>query len=75
MLSNLLAGTPLRLTAFEPRDLPVLTRWYQSAAFLRLFDPHACEPMIGAQSAGYLEEQHKSKTAFVLRSGSWTATI
>jgi RimJ/RimL family protein N-acetyltransferase len=65
MVSNLLAGTHVKLTAFEPRDLPTLARWYQDAAFLRLFDADACEPKTEAQLAGYLEEQHRSKTAFV----------
>jgi RimJ/RimL family protein N-acetyltransferase len=65
MDSNLFAGTHVRLTAFEPRDLPALARWYQDAGFLRLFDADPCEPKTEAQLAGYLEEQHKSKTGFV----------
>ena len=65
MVSDPLAGTHVRLTAFEPRDLPILARWYQDAAFMRLFDAEACEPKTEAQLAGYVEEQHKSKTAFV----------
>jgi RimJ/RimL family protein N-acetyltransferase len=64
-VSNLLAGDHVRLTAFEPRDLPALARWYQDAAFMRLFDAEACEPKTEAELAGYLEKQHKSKTAFV----------
>jgi RimJ/RimL family protein N-acetyltransferase len=65
MVSDPLAGTHVRLTAFEPRDLPTLARWYQDAAFMRLFDAEACEPKTEAQLAGYVEEQHKSKTAYV----------
>lgn len=65
MVSDPLTGTHVRLTAFEPRDLPVLARWYQDAGFMRLFDAEACEPKTEAQLAGYIEAQHKSKTAFV----------
>ena len=63
--SNLLAGERIRLTAFEPRDLPELARWYQDAGFMRLFDAEAAYPKTEQQVAAYIVDQQKSKTAYV----------
>lgn len=65
MVAKLFVGEKIRLTAFEPRDLPVLTGWYQDAEFMRLFDADAAHPKTERQVAEYVEGLLKSTTAYV----------
>jgi len=65
VVAKLFVGEKVRLTAFEPRDLPVLTGWYQDAEFMRLFDAEAAHPKTERQIADAIESKQKSPTAFI----------
>jgi RimJ/RimL family protein N-acetyltransferase len=65
VVAKLFVGEKVRLTAFEPRDLPVLTCWYQDSEFMRLFDAEAAHPKTERQVAEYVDGQQRSPTAFV----------
>jgi RimJ/RimL family protein N-acetyltransferase len=63
--SNLFAAEHVRLTAFEPGDIPALARWYRDADFLRHWDAETAFPKTEKQLAEYVDGQQKSETAFV----------
>jgi RimJ/RimL family protein N-acetyltransferase len=65
MLSNLLRGDKVRLTAFNPEDLPIVTRWYQNVLFMRLLDARVAAPQTQAQLQAAIEEQQKSNTTYL----------
>jgi RimJ/RimL family protein N-acetyltransferase len=65
VVAKLFVGEKVRLTAFEPRDLAILTCWYQDAEFMRLFDAEAAHPKTERQVAEYVDGQQRSPTAFV----------
>lgn len=62
--SNLLRGNRVRLTALTADDLPVLTRWYEDAEFLRFFDSRPAFPKAQPELARWLEELQKAKNTF-----------
>ena len=64
ILSKLLHGSRVRLTALTPDDLPAIARWYQDAEFLRLYDARPAAPRTEAELARHLEEMHKSEKDF-----------
>lgn len=64
--SNLLSGARLQLTALTRNDLPTITRWYQDAQFLRLFDARPAYPQTEAALTQWLEERQKATDAFLL---------
>lgn len=63
--TNLLRGQKVRLTAVAKEDLPTITRWYEDAGFSRLFDAKPAVPKSETQWATWLEEQNKSKEAYL----------
>lgn len=63
--SNLLRGEQVRLTAVTPTDLPVLTKWWSDADFLRLYDSVPAYPKTEAQLAKRIEEGQKADTTFL----------
>ncbi|MBN1562408.1 MAG: GNAT family N-acetyltransferase [Anaerolineae bacterium] len=62
--ATLLQGERVRLTACEPRDLPLLARWYQDTDFARRFDAAPAMPKTEKQVAEYIEDQQKSPTGY-----------
>lgn len=62
---NLLRGERVRLTAVTPADLPVLTKWWADANFLRLYDSEPAYPKTEAQMAKRIEEGQKGDTTFL----------
>ncbi len=62
---GLLCGERVRLTAVTPADLPVLTKWWADADFLRLYDSVPAYPKTEAQLAKRIEEGQKGDTTFL----------
>jgi RimJ/RimL family protein N-acetyltransferase len=62
---DLLRGERVRLTAVTPTDLPVLTKWWADADFLRLYDSVPAYPKTEAQLAKRIEEGQKGDTTFL----------
>jgi RimJ/RimL family protein N-acetyltransferase len=62
---NLFAAEHVRLTAFEPGDIPALARWYRDSDFLRHWDAEAAFPKTEKQVAEFVEGQQKSEAGFV----------
>lgn len=62
---SLLVGKTVRLTAVEPRDIAAMARWHQDAQFMRLYDAAAARPKTERELHDYIDEQQKSKSAFV----------
>ncbi len=52
LMSNLLRGEKVRLTAITDQDFPMMARWYEDAEFLRLFDARPAVP----RSPDYLKQ-------------------
>ncbi len=63
--AGLLRGVSVQLSACTTADLPIIVRWHQDAAFLRLFDALPAMPKNEAALAQWLDEQHKSSNAFL----------
>jgi RimJ/RimL family protein N-acetyltransferase len=63
-LAKLLHGTKVRLTALTEDDVATMTRWYQDAEFLRLYDSRPAYPKTEAELARWLEELRKDKNTF-----------
>ena len=61
ILSKLLKGTRIRLTALTPDDLPVMARWYDDADFLRMYDARPALPKTEPELARWLEGLQKSE--------------
>ena len=64
ILSKLLHGSRVRLTALTSDDLPAIARWYEDAEFLRLYDARPAVPRTEAELARHLEEMRKSENDF-----------
>ena len=64
-LAVLLRGAHVRLTAVAPQDLPVIARWFEDAAFMRLFDAVPAAPRTVEQLTDWLGEMHKAKDGFL----------
>ena len=61
MLSELLKGTRIRLTALTSDDLPVMAHWYDDADFLRMYDARPALPKTEPELARWLEGLQKSE--------------
>ncbi len=64
-LSTLLRGKKVRLTAVTDDDIPTITRWYQDAAFMRLFDAMPARPRSIDSIKKMLEDHHTDKNIFL----------
>jgi RimJ/RimL family protein N-acetyltransferase len=64
MLTNLLVGHKVRLTALDKKDIPTLMRWHQDTAYLRLQDSRPALPRTEATTAAWLDEVDQSKDGF-----------
>lgn len=69
MLSNLLRGERIRLTALNKKDIPTLVRWEEDTTFLRLFNSNLARPRTEAAIAAWLDEIDKANNelAFAIR--------
>ena len=69
ILSKLLSGERVRLTALTLDDLPTIARWYEDAEFMRLYDAHPAQPKSRTELEQWLAERHKAKdmVAFAVR--------
>ena len=64
MLTNLLAGHKVYLTALDKADVSTLVRWHQDTAYLRLQDSRLAQPHSEAATAAWLDEIDQSKNSF-----------
>ena len=64
MLTKLLRGSKVRLTALAEHDVATMARWYQDAEFLRLYDSRPAYPKTEAELSRWLEELQKDKNTF-----------
>jgi RimJ/RimL family protein N-acetyltransferase len=64
ILTKLLRGDRIRLSALASTDIPTLARWYGDAGFLRLYDARAAYPKSEAELTQWLQELQKDKGAF-----------
>ena len=69
ILSNILHGARVRLTALHTDDLPAITRWYEDAEFMRLYDARPAHPRTETELDQWLKELHKDRNtcAFAIR--------
>jgi RimJ/RimL family protein N-acetyltransferase len=65
ILSKLLSGERVRLTALTPDDLPTIARWYEDADFMRLYDARPARPKSRVELEQWLAEHHKAKNIVV----------
>lgn len=65
LLTDLLRGASVRLTALAADDLPTIAGWYQDAGFLRLFDARPAHPQSETELARWLEDRQKDSSAFL----------
>ena len=65
ILSTLLCGNRVRLTALTQSDLPTVVQWHQNPEFLRLFDAFPAYPKTETALAQWLEDTHKATDAFL----------
>ena len=63
--SNLLRGERVRFTAVTPADLPVLTKWWADADFLRLYYSVPAYPKTESQLAKRIEAGQKGDNTFL----------
>jgi RimJ/RimL family protein N-acetyltransferase len=70
ILSRLLCGDRVRLTAVAADDLPVIAQWFSRPELLRLYDARPASPKSEAELAQWLEQIRKDKNtfAFAIRS-------
>ena len=70
ILSRLLYGDRVRLTAVTSGDLPTMARWFSHTELLRLYDARPASPRSEAELARWLEQAQKDKNtfAFAIRS-------
>lgn len=64
-IADILRGERVRLTALTNHDLPALAAWQRDSQYLRLLDAEPAHPRGETQLAAWLEEEQKSKTAFL----------
>jgi RimJ/RimL family protein N-acetyltransferase len=70
ILSKLLRGDRIRLSALASSDIPTMAQWYGDAGFMRLYDARPAYPKSEAELTQWLQELHKDKStfAFAIRS-------
>jgi len=64
ILSRLLRGDRVRLTALNSDDLSTIARWFEDAEFMRLYDTRPACPKSEAELTRWLEELQKAKDTF-----------
>ena len=64
MISNLLQGPRLRLSAVQEADYEALARWHQDTAFLRLLDARPAMPPTPKMIREEIEDLQKSQRSF-----------
>ena len=64
ILSKLLRGDLIRLTALNSDDFPIIARWFEDTAFMRLYDARPAHPKSEAELARWLEKLQKDKNTF-----------
>lgn len=64
ILSKLLRGDRIQLSALASSDIPTLARWYEDAGFMRLYDARPAYPKSEAELTQWLQELHKDKSTF-----------
>lgn len=62
---NLWRGERVRLTAVTPADLPVMTKWWADADFLRLYDSVPAYPQTEAQLQKRVQDGQKGEQTFL----------
>ncbi len=62
--ADLLRGEKVYLSAWTKDDIPVITRWFQNAEFMRLLDAAPARPKPESYPEEMIAEAHKSKNAF-----------
>ena len=65
MIGDVFRGERLRLAALSAADIPVLARWWQDGAFLRLFDADPAHPLSAQQMAEKVEAWRKEPGTFM----------
>jgi RimJ/RimL family protein N-acetyltransferase len=70
ILSRLLRGDQVRLTAVTSDDLPIMARWFSDTQLARLYDARPASPKSETELAKWLEQIQKGKNtfAFAIRS-------
>ncbi len=63
--SNLLRGERVRLTAVILADIPVMSKWWADADFLRLYDSVPAYPQTEAQLTKRIEDGQKGEMTFL----------
>lgn len=58
---NILQSNRIRLTAFHSEDVEVITRWYQDAEFMRLFDATPAFPRTTGKWQKWYDELSNAK--------------
>jgi RimJ/RimL family protein N-acetyltransferase len=64
VLSKLMQGTKVQLTALTEGDMATMARWYQDGEFLRLFDSRPAYPKTEAELIKWLAELKKDRNTF-----------
>ncbi len=65
ILSRLLRGDRVRLTALNSDDLSTIAHWFKDAGFMRLYDARPACPKSEAELTRWLDELQKAKDTFV----------
>ncbi|MFC1960887.1 GNAT family N-acetyltransferase [Chloroflexota bacterium] len=65
VVTNILNGENVRLTAITDQDIATMTRWYEDAAYLRLFDARPAVPRSADMIRADIERLQKSANDFV----------
>ncbi len=65
LISSLLRGKLVRLTALQEADLAVLARWSEDSAYMRLLDAQPAMPQPASRIKEDIEEMQKSSHAYV----------
>jgi RimJ/RimL family protein N-acetyltransferase len=61
ILTKLLRGDRIQLSALASSDIPTMAQWYGDAGFMRLYDARPAYPKSEAELTQWLQEQHKDK--------------
>src|SRR5574341_35013 len=62
--ADLLRGEKVYLSAWTQDDIPLITRWFQNAEFMRMLDADPARPKPESHTKEWIEEAHKSKNMF-----------
>lgn len=64
-LARLFVGSKIRLTALNPDDVHVITRWYHDSEFIRLMDSSPAYPRPQKKWEKWLNERHEEPNVYM----------